>query len=118
MTEFTKKIDYTTMFEYQTIPKIHGEPDYEQLKAMKDKLKTNASKIQSELGGGGHGHLGLVLSPIEYTNISPAPYVRPLHPEVLNVIPNCTKCVETRRRLERKRDMALFHEIVQVENAL
>ena len=30
------------MFEYQTLPKIPGEPDYEQLKILKDKLKTNA----------------------------------------------------------------------------
>ena len=118
MTEFTKKTDYTAMFEYQTLAKIHGEPDYEQLKTMKDKLKTNASKIQSELGGGGHGHLGLVLSPTEYTNISQTPYVRPLHPGVLNVAPNCTERVESRRRIEHKRDLALFHETVQVENAL
>ena len=51
MSDSIKKSDYTSMFEYQTLPKIHGQPDYEQLKSLKDKLKTNATKIPSELGG-------------------------------------------------------------------
>ena len=57
--------DYTTLFEFSKLPKIHGEPDYVQLKDLKDKLKTNASNITSELGGGNFGHLGLVLSATE-----------------------------------------------------
>ena len=48
-----KTIDYTTYFEFPTLPRIHGEPTYEQLKDLKDKLKTNAAKITSDLGGGG-----------------------------------------------------------------
>ena len=106
------------MFEFQTLPKIHGEPDYEQLKNMKDKLKTNVTKIPSELGGGGHGHLGLVLSPTEYANISPTPYVRPVHPGVLHIAPATSERVENRRRQQQKRDLAVFHETVQLENAL
>ena len=98
MSDSIKKSDYTSMFEYQTLPKIHGEPDYEQLKSLKDKLKTNATKIPSELGGGGYGHLGLVLSPTEYANITATPYVRPLHPGVLHIAPNTSKRVEARRR--------------------
>ena len=48
----TSKTDYTKLFEFPTLPRIHGEPQYSQLKDLKDKLKTNASKIPSELGGG------------------------------------------------------------------
>ena len=39
MSDSIKKSDYTSMFEYQTLPKIHGEADYEQLKRLIDKLK-------------------------------------------------------------------------------
>ena len=99
MSDSIKKSDYTSMFEYQTLPKIHGEPDYEQLKSLKDKLKTNATKIPSELGGGGYGHLVLVLSPREYANITATPYVKPLHPGVLNIAANTSERVEARRRL-------------------
>ena len=75
MRDYIEKIDVTTFFEYPTLPKIHGEPDYKQLRNLKDKLKTNATKISSDLGGGGYGHLGLVLSRSEYANISAMAYV-------------------------------------------
>ena len=97
MSDETKKtIDYTSSFEYPSIAKIHGEPDYEQLKNLKDKLKANATKISSELGGGSHGHLGLVLSAAEYLNISAVSYVRPLHPGVLIIPPNASERTEKR----------------------
>ena len=73
------KTDYTTLFEFPTLPKIYDEPDYDQLKDLKDKLKTNATKIPSDLGEGDFGHLCLVLSPAEYANISAVPNIRPLH---------------------------------------
>ena len=118
MSEYIKKTDYTTLFEYPSLPRIHGEPDYESLNALKDKLKANATKIPSELGGGTFGHLGLVLTPTEYTNISITPYVRPIHPGPLHIPPNITERNEARRRSEHKKEMALFHETVNLENAL
>ena len=59
-----------------------------------------------------------MLSPTEYANISPTPYVRPVHPGVLNIGPNTSKRVERNRRHEHKSDLATFHETVQLENAL
>ena len=67
-------------FEHKTFPKIHGEPDYHQFKKLKEALKTNASGIQSDLGGGHHSHLGKILAPVEYTNVSAVPYVDPGNP--------------------------------------
>ena len=62
MSDQTKKIDYTTLFEYPSIKKIHGESDCEQLNNLKGKLKINATKIPSDVGRERFGHLGLVLS--------------------------------------------------------
>ena len=112
------KTDYTTHFEFPTLPKIHDEPDYDQLKDLKDKLKSNATKIPSELGGGAFGHLGLVLTPAEYANISAVPYVRPLHPGVLVIPPAATERTEKRRREQHKKDLALYHETINLEKAL
>ena len=118
MSDNAKQIDFTTLFEYATLSKINGEPDYDQFKILKDKLKANATKIPSDLGGGNFGHLGLVLSPAEYANVSAVPYVRPLHPGVL-VIPNAlSDRTETRLRNEHKRLLSLCHETITVENAL
>ena len=110
--------DYTKQFEFQTLPKIHGEPDYDQLKNMKDKLKTNATKIPSDLGGGAFGHLGLVLTPAEYANISAVPYIRPIHPGVLNLPAPASERTEKRRRDQHKKDLATYHETIHIENAL
>ena len=110
MSSTTKATDYTMAFEYTSLNKIHGEPDYEQLKVLKDKLKTNATKIPSDLGGGGFGHLGLVLSPAEYANISPVPYVHPLHHGVLTIPNNAFEQTEKCCRDERKCELDLFHE--------
>ena len=60
-------IDYATDYsEFPFIEKIHGEPSYESLKKLKNQLKTNTQSLSSYLGGGEHGHLGLVLIPEEY----------------------------------------------------
>ena len=75
-------VDYIkTHFEYPELTKVHKSPTYDTLKKIKDELKTNASRVTSDLGGGGHGHLGLLLTPAEYALVSATPYVRPVHPE-------------------------------------
>ena len=74
-------IDYApTQFEKATLTPIHGEPNYASLKRLKKELKANAQSVVSDLGGGGLGHLGLVLTDAEYANVSDVPYVAPPHP--------------------------------------
>ena len=52
---------------------------------MKDEIKENATTVSTDLGGGVNGHIGLVLTPVVYANVSHIPYVRPLHPGALNI---------------------------------
>ena len=78
-------VDYAkTYFIHQTLTKIQGEPDYATLKILKKELKANASRVTSDLGG--HGHLGLVLTPHGYAMILAVIYAQPVHPGPL-VIP-------------------------------
>ena len=112
-------IDYVdTYFENPTLTKIHGEPTYDALKTMEDELKTNATGVTSDLGGGGHGHLGLVLNPIRYALISPVPYVRPVHPGPLVIPPGTTQHESTRLRNEHKELIKLYRETVDVEKSM
>ena len=81
-------IDYTTVqFELPVIEKIHGESSYESLKNLKKQLKTNALSLSSDLGGGEHGHLGLVLTPEEYPFFVDE-YELPAQPGSLNIPDN------------------------------
>ena len=112
----TTPTDYDKIFD--AFPTIHGEPDYPQLKALKDNLKANATKIPSDLGGGGHGHLGAVLSNIEYPLVSPIPFVRPTHPGPLTIPAGITARAEQGLREDHARLEKRFHNFIMLENAL
>ena len=79
-------IDYrTTNFEFPVLTKISGQPNYPLLKIVKNELKANGASVSSNLGGGSNGHAGLILNPTEYTTVSVTPYIRPVHPGVLQI---------------------------------
>ena len=112
------QVDYSRLFEVQDVPKIHGEPDYESITKLKDILKANASRITSELGGGGHGHLGLILSALEYGAVSHIPYIRPAHPGPLEIPHGTAQHAATALRLDHKKAILLYHETIDLDNAL
>jgi hypothetical protein len=63
------------------LTKIHGKPVYESLQNVLIELKANASSVPSTLGGGQHGHLGLLLSTVRYLTVPLAvPWVTPGNP--------------------------------------
>jgi hypothetical protein len=70
--------------------KIRGEPDYQRLAKLFDDIKANASSVPCHLGGGAHGYLGAVLTPLAYAaTIAPvnAPFVVPLDPGPMQPVP-------------------------------
>ena len=62
-----------TVFAHHDLTRIHGEPSFSDLKLLTREIKANAMAVHSTLGGGAHGHLGLVLTPAQYALLSPAP---------------------------------------------
>ena len=63
-------IDYaSSYFKYKMPTPIRGEPTHKLLKRLKLELQSNASSIETDLGGGNHGYLGLVLTEEEYATI-------------------------------------------------
>ena len=105
-------------FEFPILDKIHGEPNYKSLKTLKKQLKANAQCIPSELGGGNHGHLVLVLSPQEYTQVSNTAYVRPVHPGQYVPQPGLFQHEAMRLHLEHMERHRVFKEANNVEKAL
>jgi hypothetical protein len=70
-----------TYFQHKLLTKIHGKPTYESLQNGLTELKANASSVPSTLGGGHHGHLGLLLSEARYTALAnTAPFANPGNP--------------------------------------
>jgi hypothetical protein len=70
-----------TYFQHKLLTQIHGKPTYESLQNGLTELKANASSVPSTLGGGQHGHLGLLLSDARYTALAhAAPFISPGNP--------------------------------------
>ena len=112
-------IDYiNTHFEYPTLTRIHGQPTYPSLKIIKDEMKANASSVQSDLGGGANGHLGLILTQLEYSSVSPVDYIRPIHPGAIVIPPGTTQHESTRLREEHKEVLRLYRESNLLEQSL
>jgi hypothetical protein len=56
-------------FPHSSLPKVTGEPTFEDLKVIGRLLNTNAMSVASYEGGGCHGHLGIIMTDEEYFNI-------------------------------------------------
>lgn len=59
---------------------IEGRPSPLDIQHILDSVYGNSTTIISSLGGGQHGHLGLVLSPEDYVQHSNTPFLRPANP--------------------------------------
>ena len=70
----------TQYFQHKTLTRVHGQPTYATLRTIFDELKANASSVPTTLGGGLHGHLGLLLTPATYATLDPVPFVAPANP--------------------------------------
>lgn len=66
-----------------TVTKVHGQPTNRDIDRLEDELTAIASSFHSELGGGLHGHAGLIKSDADYDLIVPGtPFVFPANPGV------------------------------------
>jgi hypothetical protein len=58
-------------FPHPILPTVEGEPDYQTIHATRKFLQANSRAINTHLGGGTLGHLGLIISDVAYSNIAP-----------------------------------------------
>jgi hypothetical protein len=58
-------------FPHPVLPTVQGEPDYQTIHATRKFLQANSWAINTHLGGGTLGHLGLIISDASYAMIAP-----------------------------------------------
>jgi hypothetical protein len=63
--------DVMASFPQPVIPTVKGEPDYQTIHATRKFLQANSLAIDTHLGGGTLGHLGLIISDASYAIIAP-----------------------------------------------
>ena len=66
--------------------------------------------MPSNLGGGSHGHLGLVMNATRYAEVSTTPYVRLTHPGILNIPSGTEQFMWEELRDSHKESITLFRE--------
>jgi hypothetical protein len=64
--------DVIASFPHPILPTVQGEPDYQTIHAIRKSLQANLRAIDTHLGGGTLGHLGLIVSDASYAMIAPA----------------------------------------------
>jgi hypothetical protein len=58
-------------FPHPVLPTVQGELDYQTIHATRKLLQANSRAIDTHLGGGTLGHLGLIISDASYAMIAP-----------------------------------------------
>jgi hypothetical protein len=62
--------DVIASFPHPVLPTVQGEPDYQTIHATWKSLQANSRAIDTHLGGGTLGHLGLIISDASYAMIA------------------------------------------------
>jgi hypothetical protein len=63
--------DGIASFPHPIPPTVQGGPDYQTIHAIRKLLHANARAIDTHLGGGDLGHLGLIVSDVSYAMVAP-----------------------------------------------
>ena len=120
MSKFATVDEITKAFPFQTVPKITGRPSYETIAAIHAKLKVNAASIPTPLGGGKHGHLGLVLPRTTYRTVANnTTFDRPANPGIHPTLePNATQARIAEVYRQHQVDVKIFTECNNTDTAL
>ena len=106
-------------FEHKSLTRIIGEPTLSRLHLMLLQLKANISSIPSTLGGGQHGYIGVILSPVTYATLNHMqPFEPPIHPGILQVnLPAMQYEIALAKTLHNE-SICTFHSYLLIQRAL
>ena len=107
MSGSTSVDDIVSKFPVKVLPIIQGEPSYKTINELIQLLYSNAASLPSPLGGGKHGHIGLLMKPTLYDTLAPGnPYVTPDDPGITPDMPEGTFTVAYRQKIRDEHKVA------------
>ena len=97
----------------QAVTKVNGQPTYNNLNLLDEKLTAIAASIPTVLGGGLNGHAGILFSDANYPTIAPGtPFVPPANPGVYPIGVTAANCA--RMEAEHKEQIKVFETFTGV----
>ena len=91
----------------ETVTKIHGQPTNQDLTTLEKELIAILANIPTTLGGGNHGHAGILMEPTRYLLTTGVPFNNPANPGnyPLNIAGNAAAGVRARAEAEHKEEV-------------
>jgi hypothetical protein len=106
-------------FPVKILPLINGEPDYDAINHMVQTLYGNAASLSTTLGGGAHGHIGIIMTPPLYATLTATPYAAPMDPGALPNIPhNASTATRELLRTEHHEERRVYDNHNNMDDAL
>jgi hypothetical protein len=111
-------------FPHPILPLVEGKPDYQTIHATRKFLQANSRAIDTHLGGGTLGHLGLIISGAAYamfaptTNEEPTLWVTPNAPGRAPVATDVTAAQISAARHQWEEDVQTYRTCTSVQQAL
>ncbi len=104
----------------ESVTKIHGQLMDHDITTLVKELVVITASIPSRLGGGNHGHAGIIVETTKYLNMAEVPFMDPIHPGIYPTGLATTAAARTRAKAEAKHKESLAeYEIFKgVEQAL
>jgi hypothetical protein len=101
------------------LPKIDIKSTFEDIQVTTRLLNANVFSVPSVVGGGAHGHLGIIMTQVEYGAISATPWVKPLNHCSIPIIPVGTNAVDA-AQIARMHDefCRIYTNRINVDQAL
>ena len=97
-----------TLFEQGNLTPIRVKPTFKTIHKLRNEIKANVKSVYSNIGGGSHSNLDLVLTDAQYELISPTPFVYPIHPGTLIISDGTTAHTNSNTRITRTEKVRLF----------
>ncbi len=95
----------------ESATKIHGQPTDQDLTLLEKELISIAANVPTALGGGNHGHAGIIVEPTKYLVMTGGTaFVNPFHPGINPAGLAANAAAETRATAEavHKEQIAQF----------
>jgi hypothetical protein len=66
----------------ELVTKIHGQPTDQDITTLEKELISISASIPSGLGGGNHGHAGIIVKAAKYLDMARVAFTDPTHPRI------------------------------------
>ena len=115
-----KRAETRDELRQESVTKIHGQPTDQDITTLEKELIVIAASIPTGLGGGNHGHAGLVVDAAKYLAMTQVEFTIPPNPGIYpaGLAANAAAGTRARAEAEHKEEVAQYEVLKGVEQAL